>query len=138
MCGIAGIFRFDDGPADVRAAARMAAALRHRGPDASGVYGDGLAALAHARLSIIDIGGGAQPMRTADGRLAITFNGEIFNFVELRQQLEVRGHRFASRSDTEVILHAYDEWGERCVERFNGQWAFAIWDAPRQRSPHSS
>jgi asparagine synthase (glutamine-hydrolysing) len=111
----------------------MAAALRHRGPDASGVYGDGAAALAHARLSIIDIGGGAQPMRTADGRLAITFNGEIFNFVELRQQLEARGHRFATRSDTEVILHAYDEWDERCVERFNGQWAFAIWDARRQR-----
>ena len=133
MCGIAGIIHFDDRPADVRAVAEMVASLGHRGPDASAVYGHGAMALGHARLSIIDIEGGAQPMLAAGGRLAVTFNGEIFNYLELRQELASLGYRFATRSDTEVLLHAYDAWGEQCVERFNGQWAFAIWDARERR-----
>lgn len=113
----------------------MIGTLRHRGPDGNGVHVDGACGLAHARLSIIDLAGGAQPMLSAqDGeRLAVTFNGEIFNYIELRQELEARGRVFHSKSDTEVILHAYAEWGERCVERFNGQWSFALWDARRRR-----
>jgi asparagine synthase (glutamine-hydrolysing) len=87
----------------------------------------------HARLSIIDLEGGRQPMSSANGRLWITFNGEIFNYVELREELLAKGHRFATRSDTEVILHLYQEEGEDCVQRLNGQWAFAIWDADRRR-----
>lgn len=111
----------------------MIAPIRYRGPDEQGVRIEGPVGLGHVRLSIIDLRGGRQPMATADGTLWVTFNGEIFNYVELRQELLARGHRFQSRSDTEVILHAYREYGERCVEHFNGQWALAIWDVPRQR-----
>ncbi|NLE37588.1 MAG: asparagine synthase (glutamine-hydrolyzing), partial [Pirellulaceae bacterium] len=89
--------------------------------------------LGHARLSIIDPAGGHQPMGSGESGLWITFNGEIFNYIELRRQLAAKGHRFRTRSDTEVILHAYQEWGEACVERFNGQWAFAVWDERRRR-----
>src|SRR5919198_5183234 len=131
MCGIAGIFHFDGRPADAGPVAEMVAALAHRGPDAAGVFTDRSVALGHARLSIIDVEGGAQPKRAGD--LSITFNGEIFNYLELREELAARGCRFTTRSDTEVILHAFREWGERCVERFNGQWAFAIWNARTQQ-----
>ncbi len=106
----------------------MVAALHHRGPDANAVYRHGNAALGHARLSIVDLAGGAQPMSNEDGTLWITFNGEIFNYRELRTTLLERGHRFATHSDTEVILHLFEDEGEACVERLNGQWAFAIWD----------
>ncbi len=133
MCGIAGILNTAGGAVDPAAIRRMIAAIRHRGPDASGFHTSGSIALGHARLSIIDVAGGAQPMQTADGSLAITFNGEIFNYIDLREELVRRGHRFATRSDTEVILHLYQEEGERCVERLNGQWAFAIWDQRRRR-----
>lgn len=133
MCGIAGSISFDDCSADPRLLQRMIGAIRHRGPDGCGVYVDGPAGLAHARLSIIDIAGGGQPMQTKDQTLWITFNGEIFNYVELRDELIRKGHSFATRSDTEVILHLYQEEGEQCVQRLNGQWAFAIWDAPRKR-----
>lgn len=133
MCGIAGVIRFDGGPADVIAVARMAAALRHRGPDAVATAADGPVALGHTRLSIVDVAGGAQPMSTVDGRLSIVFNGEIFNFDDLRRELSTRGYRFRTRCDTEVILHAYDAWGVDCVTHLNGQWAFALWDA-RSRS----
>lgn len=128
MCGICGVLNTDSRPADSGMLAKMVAAIRHRGPDDCGVYTRGNAGLGHARLSIIDLAGGHQPMQTADGDLAITFNGEIFNYIELREELERRGHRFATSSDTEVILHQYQEDGEECVQRFNGQWAFAIWD----------
>lgn len=128
MCGIAGLLKLDGTPADRAVPQRMISTLRHRGPDGCGVHMDGPVGLAHARLSIIDLSGGAQPMSTADGRLWITFNGEIFNFIELREELQARGHRFTTRSDTEVILNAYREFGEECVHHFNGQWAFAIWD----------
>jgi asparagine synthase (glutamine-hydrolysing) len=111
----------------------MTGALSHRGPDDRGFYGNSRIGLGHARLSIIDLAGGAQPMPNASRSVWITFNGEIFNYLELRGELIAKGHRFSTQSDTEVILHLYEEEGERCVERLNGQWAFAIWDEPRRR-----
>lgn len=102
--------------------------LRHRGPDADGYYVDGAAGLGHSRLSIIDLSGGQQPMCNEDASLWITFNGEIFNYVELREDLLARGHHFSTSSDTEVILHLFEEKGEDCVQYLNGQWAFAIWN----------
>jgi asparagine synthase (glutamine-hydrolysing) len=110
----------------------MTGALRHRGPDAEGVYIDGGLGLAHARLSIVDVARGRQPMCNEHRGIWITYNGEIFNHVELRQELVARGHTFTTRADTEVIVHLYEEEGEDCVERLNGQWAFAIWDARRR------
>jgi len=107
--------------------------LRHRGPDEAGVHVEPGVGLAHARLSIIDLAGGGQPMHNEDSSLWITFNGEIFNYLELREELIKKGHVFATRSDTEVILHLYEEKGEDCVSYLNGQWAFAIWDRNRQR-----
>ena len=107
--------------------------LHHRGPDETGSYIDGPVALAHNRLSIIDLAGGKQPMGALPGSLWITFNGEIFNYVELREDLIKKGHQFATRSDTEVILHLYQEYGSDCVQHMNGQWAFAIWDAKNKK-----
>jgi asparagine synthase (glutamine-hydrolysing) len=135
MCGIAGGIALS-GRAQApsrEALASMAGALSHRGPDDSGIYRDARAGLAHARLSIIDRAGGAQPMAHPDGTTWVVFNGEIFNFVELRAELEALGARLRTRSDTEVILHAYREWGERAFERFNGQWAIALWDSRARR-----
>jgi asparagine synthase (glutamine-hydrolysing) len=111
----------------------MIGAVAHRGPDDSDLFQDAELGFAHARLSIIDVAGGHQPMSTADGDVSITFNGEIFNFIELRRELEQQGHQFVTRSDTEVILHLYRQYGIDCVSRMNGQWAFAIWDSPRKR-----
>ena len=108
---------------------RMVAALSHRGPDGRGVHVDGEIGLGHARLSIIDLAGGKQPMSNPEGTIWISFNGEIFNYVELRSGLMDRGWRFTTKSDTEVILRLYEEMGEDCVHELNGQWAFAIWDA---------
>jgi asparagine synthase (glutamine-hydrolysing) len=133
MCGICGIVNLDGGAADAGLLVRMLGTVRHRGPDGSGVHADGPAGLGHVRLSIIDPDGGRQPMANEDGSLWVTFNGEIFNFVELMADLKGRGHRFATRSDTEVILHAYEEFGEDCVRHFNGQWAFALWDGRRRK-----
>ncbi len=135
MCGIAGVVSLRDGlepPAldDLRA---MAGAMRHRGPDELGLYRDRWAGLAHARLSIIDLATGQQPLSNEDGTLWIVFNGEIFNFVELREELVALGHLFRTRSDTEVIVHAWEAWGEGAFARFNGQFAVALWDAPRRR-----
>ena len=119
--------------ADAGQLAAMIAMLAHRGPDDLGIYAvDGIG-LTHVRLSIIDVEGGRQPMSIANGRFWITFNGEIFNYVELRNELIARGHRFTTRSDTEVILHLYREEGENCVQRLNGQWAFAIWDVEKRK-----
>jgi asparagine synthase (glutamine-hydrolysing) len=135
MCGIAGFVDFG-GHARDRAHAlvkRMADSLVHRGPDEEGFYVDDFVALGHRRLSIIDLSSGQQPMGTLDGRVQIVFNGEIYNFVELRAVLEARGHRFKTQCDTEVILMGYLEWGEHCVERLNGMFAFAIWDARSRR-----
>jgi asparagine synthase (glutamine-hydrolysing) len=133
MCGICGILKLDGSHPDPNQLDRMIAMLRHRGPDATAMHVSGAAALAHARLSIIDLQTGAQPMSVAQGRLWITFNGEIFNYIELREELLSKGHAFATRSDTEVILNAYREYGEDCVSHFNGEWAFAIWDATEQK-----
>ena len=133
MCGISGIVNCRGGRPDPEQLRGMIARLSHRGPDGTGIYCTGPVGLAHSRLSIIDLEGGSQPMSASDGELWITFNGEIFNYVELRDALIQKGHKFVSRSDTEVILHLYQEEGENCVHRLNGQWAFAIWDARRDR-----
>lgn len=111
----------------------MAAAIRHRGPDEFGLYLDGRLGLSHARLSIIDLAGGAQPMANEDGSVWLTYNGEIYNYRELRPELEALGHVFRTKSDTEVLLHAYEQWPERFVERLNGNFAFGIWDARRRQ-----
>jgi asparagine synthase (glutamine-hydrolysing) len=128
MCGIAGQIAFSNAQTGPEMVSRMISALNHRGPESTGIYECDGAALGHARLSIIDIPGGAQPLSNEDGSLWITFNGEIFNYRELRAMLEARGHRFATRSDTEVIVHLFEDEGEACVHQLNGQWAFAIWN----------
>ncbi len=129
MCGIAGIVRTDASPPiEESVLRRMLASLRHRGPDEFGLYLDEEAALGNARLSIIDLSGGSQPIANEDESLWIVFNGEIFNYVELRPELEARGHTFRTHSDTEVILHLYEEFGVEGLARMNGQWAVAIWD----------
>ena len=133
MCGILGMLNADGREMDRDRLLAMAATLAHRGPDGEGAYVDGPAALAHRRLSIIDLGGGGQPMSNEDGTVWIVFNGEIYNFPALRRELEDRGHRFRTRSDTEVIVHAYEEYGEDCVKKLRGMFAFGIWDARRQR-----
>ncbi|HLA86094.1 MAG TPA: asparagine synthase (glutamine-hydrolyzing) [Thermoguttaceae bacterium] len=133
MCGIVGIVHSEPMPVDPEPLRRMLAMLTHRGPDEQGLWVEGPVGFGHARLSILDLAGGHQPMNHHQAGLWITFNGEIFNYLELRDELIARGHRFLTRSDTEVILHAYEQWGDACVERFNGQWAFAIWDSRRRR-----
>jgi asparagine synthase (glutamine-hydrolysing) len=134
MCGIAGIVAAGGAPAPSREALlRMAGALTHRGPDELGLYRDAGAGLAHARLSIIDLATGQQPMSDALQTTWIVFNGEIFNYLELRAELAALGHRFRTRSDTEVIVQAWRAWGERAFERFNGQWALALWDSMARR-----
>lgn len=134
MCGIAGSLAGPDaGPVSLEELRRMVAVLRHRGPDACGLYRDDRVGLAHSRLSIIDLAGGGQPMANEDDSVWVTFNGEIFNYLELREELKGQGHRFRTHSDTEVILHAYEQHGEQAWERFNGQFAFALWDRCRRR-----
>jgi asparagine synthase (glutamine-hydrolysing) len=137
MCGIAGVYRFDrdDVPAeDMLALDAMAQVQHHRGPDASGVGQFGPCALASQRLSILDLSPlGHMPMRSEDGRLALIQNGEIYNYVELRDELRRLGQVFRSDGDTEVILRAYQQWGPNCVERFVGMWAFAIYDSAEHR-----
>lgn len=132
MCGICGIVR-DDTPPDLDVLTGMIGRLGHRGPDGTGYYRDQRAALGHTRLAIIDTAGGAQPLCNEDGTVWVTFNGEIFNYLELGLELRGLGHTFRTASDTEVIVHAWEEWGERCFSRFNGQWALAIWDRREQR-----
>jgi asparagine synthase (glutamine-hydrolysing) len=128
MCGIAGIARREPGGIFEETLLRMGAALRHRGPDGAGVVTDELVGLAHVRLSILDLANGAQPMPNEDGALHIVYNGEVFNYRELRVELEARGHVFRTRTDTEVVLHGWEEWGAGLLPRLNGQFAFAIAD----------
>ena len=123
----------ESGSGDVVNLGRMAEAIRHRGPDDFGFYHDAWAHLAQRRLSIVDVQGGHQPMTNEDGTLWITFNGEIYNHAELRPALEQAGHKYKTRSDTETILHAFEEHGEECLQLFRGMFGFAIWDAPRRR-----
>jgi asparagine synthase (glutamine-hydrolysing) len=133
MCGIAGYWNFRSGrPADRESIAAMTGSLSHRGPDGEGVHLEGAVALGQSRLVVVDPEGGRQPMANEDGTIQVVFNGEIYNHDQLRRELEGRGHRFRTRSDTEAIVHAYEEWGERCVERFNGMFAIAVWDSRNQ------
>jgi len=129
MCGIAGQYCFDGREPDRELLARMSERLFHRGPDGSGTEIRGCMGLVHRRLAIIDLSDdGLQPMTNEDNTLWLVYNGEIYNYIELREELVAKGHRFRSQSDTEVILHAYEEWGTGCLRRFNGMWAFALWD----------
>jgi len=132
MCGIAGytVLGREQTTNDL-ALGRMLEALCHRGPDGEGTYVSRRVALGHRRLAIIDLQAGVQPMHTTDGMQVITYNGEIYNYIELREELIARGHQFRTASDTEVILAAYREWGTSCVRRFNGMWAFALWDSAK-------
>lgn len=132
MCGIAGIARHSAAGITVDSLGRMAAAIRHRGPDGYGFYFGRRVALAHVRLSVIDIAGGAQPLTNEDGQIVVTYNGEIYNHLELRRELEERGHVFRTRSDTEVLVHGYEEWGVNVLHRLNGQFAFALYDRNRE------
>jgi asparagine synthase (glutamine-hydrolysing) len=133
MCGICGEIVLDQpGAGDVFPAGARVAALRHRGPDDEGAYGRPGLALGACRLSIIDLAGGRQPVWNEDRTCCIVFNGELYNFRDLRAELEARGHAFRTASDTEVVLHAYEEWGAQCLRRFNGMFAFAVWQEPRR------
>src|SRR5206468_11959779 len=133
MCGIVGIVNLDPRESvDEALLKRMRDVLRHRGPDGEGLWSEGPVGLAHRRLSIVDIAGGAQPMTTSDENAWIVFNGEIYNHPELKPQLEARGHRYRTRSDTETILHIYMDRGEACVEQLQGMFAFALWDRQRR------
>ena len=134
MCGIAGRFNYDHLRAvDPAVLADMTEAIRHRGPDAAGFFRDGAIGLGHRRLSIIDLHTGDQPVANEDGAILVVFNGEIYNFAEIRAELAAAGHRFRTGSDTEVIVHGYEQWGDRCVERFRGMFAFALWDSRQRR-----
>jgi asparagine synthase (glutamine-hydrolysing) len=133
MCGIVAVINTKAQPASGDVIERMLAPIVHRGPDDSGIALDGPVGLGFRRLSILDLSPqGHQPMNSADGRYTVIFNGEIYNYIELREQLIAKGHRFHSTGDTEVLLAAYEHWGTSCVERFNGMWAFLIYDRTRQ------
>ena len=132
MCGIAGFYQLDDSPLPPESRQwleGMTRAMRHRGPDGQGLWHEGCVALGHRRLSIIDLSTGGQPMSDPSGRVTVTFNGEIYNFAEIREELRRKGHAFLTSSDTEVILHGWLEWGTACLSRFEGMFAFALWDA---------
>ena len=132
MCGICGIVDLQR-PAEAEVVRAMLSELRHRGPDGEGFFEAPGIALGHARLAIIDLtDGGRQPFASDDGALQLLHNGEIFNYVELRAELEQLGHAFRTETDTEVVLRAYEQWGTSCVERFNGMWALALWDDRRR------
>ena len=134
MCGIAGICNVDGQPVAPPVLRRMIGYLTHRGPDGEGEFFDCGVGLGHRRLAIIDLSDAArQPLTNEAGDVVVTYNGEIYNFPELRAELEQRGHTFRSRSDSEVVVHAYEEWGDSCISRFNGMFAFAVWDHSRRR-----
>jgi asparagine synthase (glutamine-hydrolysing) len=134
MCGIAGFAATGPLAPDARErATRMRDILAHRGPDGAGLWADDHAVLAHRRLSIVDLAGGHQPLANEDERIWVTYNGEIYNHRDVRGLLEAAGHRYRTRSDTETIVHAYEQWGDDCVHRFRGMFAFALWDARKQR-----
>jgi asparagine synthase (glutamine-hydrolysing) len=128
MCGICGIIGVEPGIEAGEALRRMLASLRHRGPDDEGRLEQPCVRLGMRRLSIIDLAGGSQPVWNETGRVAVVFNGEIYNFLELRETLAGLGHSFRTHSDTEMIVHAYEQWGPDCVRRLGGMFAFAVWD----------
>lgn len=133
MCGIAGIYRFDGGPVADEVLTAMRDTMVHRGPDGCGNYVAGHVGLAHRRLSIVDLGGGHQPMSNEDGTVWVSFNGEIYNHKELRRALEAKGHSFRTASDTEVLVHLYEEEGDGLVQKLKGMFAFAIYDLRKNR-----
>jgi asparagine synthase (glutamine-hydrolysing) len=128
MCGICGIYHLHNQPVNRALLDAMTDVMRHRGPDGEGRYVNGRVGFGHRRLSIIDLEGGTQPISNETDTIVVVFNGEIYNFIELRDELEKSGHVFKTRSDTEVIVHGYEEWGADCVKRFNGIFSFALWD----------
>jgi asparagine synthase (glutamine-hydrolysing) len=133
MCGITGIFNLNGEPVSPVVLRRMTDAVAHRGPDGEGFYSDGFVGLGHRRLAIIDLtAAGHQPMISRDNQVVLTYNGEVYNFQEIRAELEAVGHQFRSRTDSEVVLNAWVQWGPACVTRFNGMFAFAIWDKREQ------
>jgi len=135
MCGISGFLSHDpQRPGDEPAVRRINDAIRHRGPDADGIMADGPCVLGHRRLSIIDLSPeGRQPLPNEDGTINVVVNGEIYNFAEIREELVAKGHTFRSRSDSEVVVHLYEEVGEACVQRLHGMFALALWDGRKQR-----
>src|ERR1700694_1572732 len=134
MCGIAGILEFGrDARANAGALREMCRVITHRGPDDDGFYTDGAVGIGMRRLSIVDLATGHQPISNEDGTLWIVFNGEIYNHAALRQQLHACGHRYATQSDPETIIHAYEEYGRDCVQHLRGMFAFAIWDVRKRR-----
>jgi asparagine synthase (glutamine-hydrolysing) len=133
MCGIAGMVNLVAGPPDRSIVQGMLDVMRHRGPDGEGIYSDAQAALGHVRLSIIDVAGSRQPLSNEDGTIWVTFNGEIYNYRELRDELQGRGHCFETQGDTETLVHLYEDHGPQMVERLNGMFAFAIWDTKRRQ-----
>jgi len=133
MCGIAGIFSYKDSPVREREVRAMCSAIVHRGPDDEGVYVAGRAGLGMRRLSIIDLDASRQPIRNEDGSVFLVFNGEIYNYKELREKLARLGHRFYTQGDTETIVHLYEEYGDHCVDHLRGMFAFALWDGRNQR-----
>jgi asparagine synthase (glutamine-hydrolysing) len=133
MCGICGVFSFE-GPVERELIARMCDIMKHRGPDDAGLYVNGSMGLGHRRLSIIDLSpAGHEPMSNEDQTIWLIYNGEVYNYLELRTYLEARGHVFTSQTDAEVVIHAYEEWGEECLQHFNGMWSFALWNEREQR-----
>ncbi|HEV7377895.1 MAG TPA: hypothetical protein VGN95_24650 [Pyrinomonadaceae bacterium] len=132
MCGIVGIVRLDGSPVNGELLARMCEAIRHRGPDDDGFYLKDSAGLAMRRLAIIDLAHGQQPIHNADRTAWIVFNGEIYNYLELREKLEKLGHKFYTNCDTEAIIHAYDRYGADCPNHLRGMFAFAIWDESKE------
>ena len=134
MCGIAGQFNFQRGePVKRETIVRMARSIAHRGPDDEGYFISGPLGLGFRRLSIIDLAGGHQPMSDAEETVWLIFNGEIYNYMELREELRVKGHQFRTKSDTEVIIHGYKEWGSDVFNRLNGMFGLAIWDVLNER-----
>jgi asparagine synthase (glutamine-hydrolysing) len=133
MCGICGIYNLNGNPVDSRLLECMNDTMVHRGPDGSGIFIASNIGLGHRRLSIIDLESGKQPMGSENGSIQVVFNGEIYNFLELRKFLEGKGHRFSTHSDTESIIHGYEEWGEDFVEKLRGMFSIALWDAPKQK-----
>lgn len=134
MCGIVAVCSLNGEPVAANLLTRMTRSMAHRGPDGEGHYTDGPVGLGHRRLAIIDLSpAGQQPMGNETGDVIITYNGEVYHFQKLRVELEALGHQFHSRTDTEVIVHAYEQWGEACVQKLHGMFAFAIWDRPRRR-----
>ncbi len=134
MCGIAGIVNTDGRPVSTTVLKKMTDAVKHRGPDGEGFWSNSYVGLGHRRLSIIDLSPlGHQPMQNDEGTLVITYNGEVYNFQNIRVELEAKGYRFHSKTDSEVVMKAYQEWGKQCVHKFNGMFAFAIWDERRKK-----